>query len=116
MHLLPRVRSRDGSRLPELRRRVGAAAAPAQARMNYRHAYHAGNFADVHKHIALVAVLLHLRKKEKPFAVIDTHAGAGLYELSGTEALKTTEAEEGIGRLRSMAAQTRALRHYLEMV
>ena len=52
--------------------------------MNYRHAYHAGNFADVHKHVALAAVLLHLRKKEKPFVVIDTHAGTGRYDLSAT--------------------------------
>jgi 23S rRNA (adenine2030-N6)-methyltransferase len=83
--------------------------------MNYRHAYHAGNFADVHKHIALVAVLLHLRKKEKPFAVIDTHAGAGLYDLASTEALKTAEAAEGIGNLRSYAARTQALQRYLEI-
>lgn len=67
--------------------------------MNYRHAYHAGNFADVMKHTALVAVLLHLRKKEAPFAVIDTHAGRGLYDLSGTEAQKTGEAGQGIARL-----------------
>ena len=45
--------------------------------MNYHHAYHAGNFADVLKHAALVAVLTHLRKKETPFAVIDTHGGRG---------------------------------------
>ena len=47
--------------------------------MNYRHAFHAGNFADVMKHLALVAILLHLRKKDAPFAVIDTHAGRGLW-------------------------------------
>jgi 23S rRNA (adenine2030-N6)-methyltransferase len=67
--------------------------------MNYRHAYHAGNFADVMKHTALVAVLLHLKKKEAPFAVIDTHAGRGLYDLAGLEAKKTGEAGEGIARL-----------------
>jgi len=67
--------------------------------MNYRHAYHAGNFADVVKHIALVGVLLHLRKKQTPFAVIDTHAGRGLYDLSGNEAQKTAEADAGIARL-----------------
>jgi 23S rRNA (adenine2030-N6)-methyltransferase len=84
--------------------------------MNYRHAYHAGNFADVHKHVALVAVLLHLRKKDKPFAIIDTHAGAGLYDLAGPEAAKTSEAEDGIAKLRSTKVQTPALRHYLEIV
>jgi 23S rRNA (adenine2030-N6)-methyltransferase len=83
--------------------------------MNYRHAYHAGNFADVHKHVALVAVLLHLRKKDKPFAVIDTHAGAGLYDLSGAEAPKTAEASKGIAKLRSVPARTSAFRRYLEI-
>src|ERR1700680_4263370 len=67
--------------------------------MNYRHAYHAGNFADVLKHAALVAILLHLRNKEKPFAVIDTHAGRGLYDIGGSEAKKTGEAADGILRL-----------------
>ncbi len=46
--------------------------------MNYRHAFHAGNFADVVKHLALVAILSHLKKKDAPFAVIDSHAGRGL--------------------------------------
>ncbi|HEY1961467.1 MAG TPA: 23S rRNA (adenine(2030)-N(6))-methyltransferase RlmJ [Rhizomicrobium sp.] len=84
--------------------------------MNYRHAYHAGNFADVHKHVALVAVLQNLRRKEKPFAVVDTHAGAALYDLSGTEASKTGEAAAGIAKLRSLTARTPALRQYLEIV
>jgi 23S rRNA (adenine2030-N6)-methyltransferase len=72
--------------------------------MNYRHAYHAGNFADVVKHLALVAILLHLRKKETPFAVIDSHAGRGLYDLSGEEARKTGEAASGIEKLRRLEA------------
>lgn len=82
--------------------------------MNYRHAYHAGNFADVMKHTALVAVLLHLRKKEAPFAVIDTHAGRGLYDLSSTEAQKTGEAGEGIGRLGPAPAGNELLQTYLD--
>jgi len=84
--------------------------------MNYRHAYHAGNFADVVKHIALVGVLLHLRRKETPFAVIDTHAGRGLYDLEGTEASRTGEADAGIARLRDLSLQDApdALRTYLE--
>src|ERR1700749_4940484 len=73
--------------------------------MNYRHAYHAGNFADVIKHLALVAILAHLRKKETPFAVIDSHAGRGLYDLAGLEAQKTGEAETGIEKLRGVAAE-----------
>jgi 23S rRNA (adenine2030-N6)-methyltransferase len=84
--------------------------------MSYRHAYHAGNFADVHKHVAVTAILLHLRKKEKPFVVIDTHAGRGLYDLCGTEASKTAEAADGIGRLAGYAAQTTAVTEYLEIV
>lgn len=87
--------------------------------MNYRHAYHAGNFADVLKHVALVGILLHLRKKEKPFRVIDTHAGRGIYELGGNEAIRTGEAREGIARLGDLAAGKalpEALSCYLEIV
>src|SRR4051812_42939794 len=67
--------------------------------MNYRHAYHAGNFADVLKHAALVGVLLHLHRKDTPFAVIDAHGGRGLYDLSAEEAKKTGEARDGIARV-----------------
>ncbi len=67
--------------------------------MNYRHAYHAGNFADVLKHAVLALVLEHMRQKPAPFRVIDTHAGIGLYDLSSIEAGKTGEWESGIGRL-----------------
>ena len=67
--------------------------------MNYRHAYHAGNFADVVKHAILALLITHLKQKETPFRVIDTHAGAGLYDLLGEAAGKTQEWREGIGRL-----------------
>ncbi len=67
--------------------------------MNYRHAYHAGNFADVVKHAALALLIRRLQAKIKPFRVIDTHAGVGLYDLSGTEAGKTGEWQSGIGRI-----------------
>ena len=67
--------------------------------MNYRHAFHAGNFADVVKHAVLVRVLLHLRAKPAPFRVIDTHAGAGRYDLRGPEANRRREWRDGIGRL-----------------
>src|SRR6185436_8887220 len=67
--------------------------------MNYRHAYHAGNFADVMKHAVLCRVLTHLRDKPAAFRVIDTHAGAGVYDLGGVEAGKTLEWRNGIGRL-----------------
>lgn len=67
--------------------------------MNYRHAYHAGNFADVVKHAVLCRVLAYLREKPAAFRVIDTHAGAGIYDLTATEAGKTGEWRDGIGRL-----------------
>jgi 23S rRNA (adenine2030-N6)-methyltransferase len=67
--------------------------------MNYRHAYHAGNFADVLKHVVLALVIEHLKLKDAPFRVIDTHAGPGLYDLLGGEAQKTGEWREGVGRL-----------------
>ena len=67
--------------------------------MNYRHAYHAGNFADVLKHIILTLLIEHQKKKEAPFRVIDTHAGIGFYDLTAIEPLKTNEWSGGIGRL-----------------
>jgi 23S rRNA (adenine2030-N6)-methyltransferase len=67
--------------------------------MNYRHAYHAGNFADVLKHLMLALVIEHLKLKPAPFRVIDTHAGVGRYDLAGWEAGKTGEWMGGIGRL-----------------
>ena len=67
--------------------------------MNYRHAFHAGNFADVVKHVVLVRVLVHLGMKPTPYRVIDTHAGAGRYDLLGPEAVRSGEWHAGIGRL-----------------
>ena len=67
--------------------------------LGYRHAFHAGNFADVFKHALLVQLVLALRLKDRPFCVIDTHAGAGLYDLRSDNALKNREFEGGIGRL-----------------
>jgi len=67
--------------------------------MNYRHAFHAGNFADVFKHIVVVRILTHLKEKIAPFRVIDTHAGDGLYDLAGEQANRTGEWRDGIGRV-----------------
>lgn len=67
--------------------------------MNYRHAFHAGNFADVVKHVVLTRIIEYLKRKEKAFRVIDTHAGVGLYDLSSDEAHRTGEWKGGIGRL-----------------
>jgi len=78
--------------------------------MNYRHAYHAGNHADVLKHAVLARIMEHMKKKAKPFRVIDAHAGIGLYDLSGIEAGKTGEWEGGIGKLAEpFAAEVEAL-------
>ena len=71
--------------------------------MNYRHAYHAGNFAEVVKHAVLARVVAHLREKPAAFRILDTHAGAGLTDLAGPEANKTGEWRDGIGRLRAAA-------------
>ncbi|GHC68685.1 23S rRNA (adenine(2030)-N(6))-methyltransferase RlmJ [Limoniibacter endophyticus] len=67
--------------------------------MNYRHIYHAGNFADVLKHVVLTRIVEYMKRKDKAFRVIDTHAGTGLYDLSSEEAQKTGEWLHGIGRL-----------------
>ena len=67
--------------------------------MNYRHAFHAGNFADVVKHAVLARILAHLCAKPAPYRVIDTHAGAGLYDLTSEPATRTGEWRDGIGRL-----------------
>src|ERR1700719_4316404 len=67
--------------------------------MNYRHAFHAGNFADVIKHIVLVRILLYLQEKPAAFRVIDTHAGAGRYDLAGEEARRGGEWLTGIARI-----------------
>lgn len=67
--------------------------------MNYRHAFHAGSFADVLKHAVLARILVHLARKETPFRVLDTHAGIGLYDLGGREATKTDEWRGGVGRV-----------------
>ena len=67
--------------------------------MNYRHAYHAGNFADVLKHAVFALVIDYLKKKEAPFRIVDTHAGCGRYVLDAPEPLRTREWQGGIGRL-----------------
>jgi 23S rRNA (adenine2030-N6)-methyltransferase len=87
--------------------------------MNYRHAFHAGNFADVLKHIVLCRVLVHLRDKPTAFRVIDTHGGAGLYDLTSDEARRGGEWRNGIARLRgaTLAPDVAALlAPYLDIV
>jgi 23S rRNA (adenine2030-N6)-methyltransferase len=87
--------------------------------MNYRHAFHAGNFADVVKHAVLTRLLLHLCGKPAAFRAIDTHAGAGLYDLSGPEAGRSGEWRNGIERLlgaRTDGALRPLLAPYLDAV
>ena len=67
--------------------------------MNYRHAFHAGNHADVFKHLTLTRLIALMSRKEQPFAYIDSHAGIGLYDLKGDQATRTGEYLEGIARL-----------------
>jgi 23S rRNA (adenine2030-N6)-methyltransferase len=72
--------------------------------VKYRHAFHAGNFADVHKHIMLLALVRALSRKDKGFLFLDTHAGRGFYDLSSSEAYRSHEADEGIERLCDVTA------------
>jgi 23S rRNA (adenine2030-N6)-methyltransferase len=86
--------------------------------MNYRHGYHAGNFADVLKHTALCELLQLMTAKDKKLFVLDTHAGAGGYDLSGSQARRTGEAETGIVRLAGLprAGMPAAVARYLAAV
>ena len=82
----------------------------------YRHAFHAGNHADVLKHIVLTLVLRHLNTKPKPYRLIDTHAGAGGYSLQGRHAQKRGEFENGIGRLWPRTDLPPAVSDYVDRV
>jgi 23S rRNA (adenine2030-N6)-methyltransferase len=87
--------------------------------MNYRHIYHAGNFADVLKHAVLARLIVYLQQKDKAFRVIDTHAGIGVYDLSSEDAQKTGEWQEGIGLLRNAKLPANVaplLRSYLDTI
>jgi len=83
---------------------------------SYRHAFHAGNHADVLKHTVLVAVLQHLIQKDAALTVLDTHAGAGLYRLDGDYAHASGEAAEGFLRLAQASALAPALQEYVDLV
>lgn len=88
--------------------------------MQYRHSFHAGNFADVHKHIALLQLVESLKKKAKGFQYLDTHSGEGLYDLHGEDARHAGEYEGGITRLEHQmdrhADCHAAIRHYVETI
>lgn len=72
--------------------------------MNYRHHFHAGNFADVVKHVLLLGLLDSLRRKDTPFCYIDTHAGCGIYDLGASAAQRTLEFKTGLGRIKAADA------------
>ena len=85
--------------------------------LSYRHAFHAGNFADVVKHVVLVELLLALERKETPYCCVNTHAGAGRYDLEATPASTRREHAEGIDRVwRDGAAAPGAVARYLQIV
>ena len=84
--------------------------------MNYRHAFHAGNHADVLKHLVLLALLDALKKKDAPFFVLDTHAGRGRYLLAAAESRKTGEADAGILKLMGEAKMPEVVERYLRAV
>ncbi|SDB97199.1 23S rRNA (adenine(2030)-N(6))-methyltransferase RlmJ [Acinetobacter boissieri] len=89
--------------------------------MNYRHHFHAGNFADVMKHVLLLQLLNRLNQKDKPYCYIDTHGGAGKYDLSKAPSQKSGEFLSGIHRLIQLTAQEKktapeTVKHYLKLV
>lgn len=84
--------------------------------LSYRHIYHAGNFADVFKHLVLVQLLQALTRKETPCFVLDTHAGIGRYDLRAGEALKNREFADGVLRLLACENMPAAVHHYLSLV
>jgi 23S rRNA (adenine2030-N6)-methyltransferase len=83
--------------------------------LSYRHAFHAGNFADVLKHVVLIEILAYLTQKEKPFCIVDTHAGAGKYALDGDFALKTREFDTGISKLFGRDDLPESVSNYVEL-
>ena len=84
--------------------------------MNYRHAFHAGNHADVLKHIVQLALIDSFKRKDSPFFVLDTHGGAGRYLLASEESRKTLEAESGIMRLMAQPRLPEVVERYLKAV
>jgi 23S rRNA (adenine2030-N6)-methyltransferase len=84
--------------------------------MNYRHGFHAGNHADVLKHAILLFCLDALKRKPSPFAVLDTHAGRGLYDLEGEESQRSPEWRDGVGKLWDWPAPPPLIERYVQVV
>ena len=84
--------------------------------LSYRHSYHAGNHADVIKHLVQICILNYLKRKEKPFCYHDTHAGAGLYSLHSEQAQKTAEYQTGIGKVWNYAGGNADIKAYVDTI
>lgn len=84
--------------------------------LSYRHSYHAGNFADLLKHLSQFYILSYLNRKDKPWCYLDTHSGAGLYSLHSEQATKTSEFQQGIQRLFEQELQHPLLQQYKALV
>ncbi|WP_440055010.1 23S rRNA (adenine(2030)-N(6))-methyltransferase RlmJ [Pseudoalteromonas sp. T1lg65] len=84
--------------------------------LSYRHSFHAGNPADVIKHLVLSEVLGYMTKKDKPFDYIDTHSGAGLFELSSADSQKTQEYQQGIAKLWPYQGKNDAIQRYCDVI
>jgi len=84
--------------------------------LSYQHGFHAGNFADVHKHTALCLLLKTFSQNTKLLTFMDSHSGRGQYDLSDEQSAKTGEWKDGIARLKNQTTKTDALNHYLEAV
>src|SRR5688572_9310972 len=84
--------------------------------MKYRHAFHAGNFADVHKHVSLLALLDALKRKDKGFLYFETHAGRGRYDLSGAASQTGGAATSGVERVLGEPLQSEELQRYAECI
>jgi 23S rRNA (adenine2030-N6)-methyltransferase len=84
--------------------------------MNYQHIYHAGNFADVAKHVALLSCLTALKKKPTPFMVLDTHAGRGVYDLHAAESRRSQEADAGVQKLIKSGLEEPALAEFFSAI
>lgn len=84
--------------------------------LSYRHAFHAGNHADVLKHVVLIQLLRYMNQKETPYMYVDTHAGAGVYQLDSSQAAKNAEFETGISRLWDRTDLPPAIAEYVDLV
>ncbi|HAI24694.1 MAG TPA: 23S rRNA (adenine(2030)-N(6))-methyltransferase RlmJ, partial [Alcanivorax sp.] len=84
--------------------------------LSYLHGFHAGNFADIHKHAAMRIILDYLCNKEKPFCVIDTHAGSGWYDLGSAQSAKTGEWKNGIAAAQQKGNAPKQMQPFLDQI